>query len=214
MRPVSRVLLAVAGCVVAMLPMSAAQSAGGGEWVEAGIPAPFAAASIANRGHLAGHPGNWHSMAIDVDGDDDWVTGGLIDWHCPGGADSEFGENCTRLFEWEMLDEGPEPIRVTWSKGLRHMRVFGPVEMYRNDTGEKVPTMLRLRLHAVGVLTKSVFIETNPDGSQTKYVEADRLDATATAASLGWVSLGPDSVISVGNGPSPGISVNRLLTRG
>jgi hypothetical protein len=40
-----------------------------------------------HKGWYSGVPGNWHTGWLNVEEDDDILTGGLVDWWCPAGAE-------------------------------------------------------------------------------------------------------------------------------
>lgn len=185
MRPHIRYAFVVMSVVAMALTIVAPAQAASGPWVEE-QPAPFSDVKALVHGQIAGHPGNWHSFEVDVDGDDDGVVGGLMDWNCPASA-TELTDACVQLDEWDFWDDGRQV--VTWSSNLRSMKVVGPITLENVQTGEQIPSTLNVRLHATGELTRTVTVQhfSYPSDSwDTKVVDASR-DAVTFSGRVGWV---------------------------
>ena len=207
MRPHIRYALVVMSAFTATLTMVAPAQAASGPWVEE-QPAPFSDAVARVPGNIAGHPGNWHSFGVNVDGDDDGVVGGVLDYQCPAAA-TELTAACVQLDEWDFSDDGRQA--VTWSPGLRYMRVVGPITLENLETGEQIESTLDVRLHATGELTRTVTIQSYSypgDSWDTKVIDASR-DSVTFSGRLGWVKVKN----SPSNTPYP-IRVVRTFDRG
>lgn len=53
---------------------------------EYGLQADFADVAWTHQGRYEGVRGNWHTGWINIEEDDDVITGSLADWWCPAGA--------------------------------------------------------------------------------------------------------------------------------
>jgi hypothetical protein len=189
MRAYVRAAIVVLSGVALALPTAAPANAASGPWVELDIPAPFADVQGFVHGQMAGHPGNWHELAVNVDGDDDGVTAGLIDWQCPHGLQAVDFTVCTRAAESDAVDDNG--MTVTWSPGLRVMRVDGTVNLQSFETGDIVAYPIRVRIHARGPLTRNVSVEHFDfpgDAYDYKHVELIR-DQVTFSGRLGWVKV-------------------------
>lgn len=187
---------ALVSVVALLLGLTSAGTAHAAEepWVEL-TSAAFTNVLTATPGPLAGHRGNWHSLSVDVDGDDDGVTGGLVDWRCAPGQ--PFDGTCTRLAEWEFTDDGT--VSVTWSARLGEMRIAGTVTLENVATGATSTATLLLYLHAKGALIRTVTEETLPDAQDTydiRVVDFTR-DDVVVRGRLGWLSTAGASVVQV-----------------
>jgi hypothetical protein len=183
MRPYVRCALVFLSVFTTAVTTVGSAQAASGPWVEE-VPAPLANVRALVHGTIAGHVGNWHVLSVDVDGNDDGVNGGLSDWQCPAAA-TEWTESCAEVDGWEFYDNGQ--IVVTWSPGLRYMKVVGPVTLEHYFTnGEQRPAKLNLRLRATGDLTRSVTVQAASPTEDIKVVDASRTTVTFSGR-LGWV---------------------------
>jgi hypothetical protein len=73
-------LLAAAGTAQAAPPLGWQPEEG------SGVEYDLADVSWAHQGHFDGRLGNWHTGYLNVEEDDDGVTGDLYDWRCPPGV--------------------------------------------------------------------------------------------------------------------------------
>jgi hypothetical protein len=186
MRPYVRCALVATSVFAAVLTTVAPAQAATGPWVEE-TPAPFANVQAHVHGTIAGHAGNWHVLGVDVDGDDDGVNGGLSDWQCPDAATELNADTCTELDGWVFYENGQ--IVVTWSPGLRYMKVVGPVTLeHEVINGELKPATLNLRIRATGDLTRTVTIQANTPTDDIKVVDASRTNVTVSGR-LGWTKV-------------------------
>jgi hypothetical protein len=186
MRPYVRSALVVMSVLTACLTTVAPAQAATGPWVES-APAPFATVIGQVHGTIAGHAGNWHTLGVDVDGDDDGVNGGLADWQCPDTATELNADICTELDGWVFYENGQ--IVVTWSPGLRYMKVVGPVTLeHEVANGELIPATLNIRIRATGDLTRTVTIQAITPTYDIKVVDASRTNVTFSGR-LGWVKV-------------------------
>lgn len=52
-----------------------------------GFQAEFGVVTWVHDGWYVGAKGNWHVGELDIDEDDDGITGSIIDWRCPDGVE-------------------------------------------------------------------------------------------------------------------------------
>jgi hypothetical protein len=186
MRPYLRCALVATSIFAAVLTTVAPAQAATGPWVEE-VPAPFATVGGWVHGPMAGHGGNWHLLSVDVDGDDDGVNGGLADWQCPAAATEVTFDSCTEVDGWVFYENGQ--IAVTWSPGLRYMKVVGKVTLeHEVVNGELIPATLNLRIRATGPLTRTVTVQPNTPTDDIKVVDASRTNVTFSGR-LGWTKV-------------------------
>jgi hypothetical protein len=188
MRPFIRYALVFISFIAASVTTVAPALAATGPWVEE-QPAPLADVVARVHATIAGHPGNWHSFEVDIDGNDDGVVGGVADWQCPD-ADTELTEACTLLGGfWDFFDDGR--LVVTWSPALRYMKVVGPITLENEETGATMASQVNVRLRATGELTrtKSITHYNFPgDSWDTKVVDSSR-DSVTFSGRVGWVQV-------------------------
>lgn len=131
---------------------------------------------------LQGHDGNWHSVSLDYDGDDDGLTGGILDWQCPDGATVLDPAVCEQVGDWELWD-APDVV-VTFTDSARYAHAVGPATLENASTGETVDVWINLRVRATGALSRTA--STSVEGG-TRY----RLVETSGADIVGRGHLGP-----------------------
>jgi hypothetical protein len=185
MRPHIRYALVVVSVIAASVTTIGPALAATGPWVEE-TPAPFATVIAFVPGALAGHEGNLHTFAVDVDGDDDGVNGGLSDWQCPEPV-TGWSDACTQVAGWDFWEDGR--VVVTWSAGVKYMQVIGPITLESEWTGELIQSQMNVRIHATGELTrtKSVTHYKFPSDSwDTKVVDASR-DSVTFSGRMAWL---------------------------
>jgi hypothetical protein len=184
MRPYVRCALVVMSMLTAGVTTIVPAQAATGPWVE-DLPAPFGDVGASVHAHIPGHAGNWHSFEVDIDGDDDGVVGGILDWRCAPSA-TEITDACVTLAEWDFF--GDSRVVVTWSPLLRYMRVVGPITLENSDTGEQIASTVNVRLHATGELTRTVSIQAQTPAYDIKIVDASR-DTVTFSGGLGWLKV-------------------------
>ena len=120
------------------------------------------------HGELAGHEGNWHTAYLNFEGDDDWVTGAIVDWTCADGVEPNgYGfsdpETCERGDTWGFEEHGgPGPYaKAWWSPKLRYMTVRGPVDVLHYGTGVESRGSINVRVRAYGAYTETVWDQTD-----------------------------------------------------
>jgi hypothetical protein len=189
-------LLAPVAALPIVLSSGAAQAATG-PW-ELQAEGTFVTVSTAVPGALTGHRGNWHTSSVDVDTDDDGVTGGLTDWRCPAGENpTQLVNTCTRLEDYSFSDT-PE-LSVTTSSKLGTARISGPVQLEVASTGEVISSRIDLRLRGTGEYIRTVTIQQESAGAETwdsKLVEKSRDGVTATGR-VGWLSTSPSRATTI-----------------
>lgn len=80
-------LTVVAASAIAGMGAAQADPPPGWEPGQYGVEYDLADIGWTHPGHYAGVPGNWHTGWINVEEDDDGVTGTLLDWRCPAGVE-------------------------------------------------------------------------------------------------------------------------------
>jgi hypothetical protein len=187
--------LAIAGTTTIGLALPAAAAVPDGDWVLSENPSALTQVTTFQPGHVDGHKGNWHQIAVYVDQEDDGVVGGISDYRCPTGVDPTSG-TCVVIGEWLFYEND---VTVTWSPLLREMRLVGTVTLEDTFGGGVSTADMDLRLRATGIYNKDVSVQRGyecADGGtyDSKRVERWRDDVTASGH-LAWLSTG-DATIS------------------
>ncbi len=145
------------GAAVAALALAGAAVSGPAHasdgWTRIERNAWFAALTW-QPGAVAGHEGNWHTVSVDYDGDDDGLTGGITDWQCPDGTTDPTADACTRLADWELTDI--EAVTVRFTTNAKHAHVRGPATLVRSDDGTVDLVRVNVWVRATGDRTRQV----------------------------------------------------------
>jgi hypothetical protein len=166
--------------VAPMTPAAAApvDTAVAGCWVtDASYPGMYVESSRA--GHIAGRLGNWHTVSVTIETDDDWVTGLVADWRCPKGVTRPIpgyqGERtrCTPVGGARI--NNPDVIPVTVSPRLRKATAAGNVTATDFVTGAPTTVDLDITWNGKGAYAADVTTGTyvNDDGILTEWRAID-----------------------------------------
>ncbi len=173
MRIVGTATAAVAALGVALGVMAPAQAAGG--WTMEERSAWFQV-TVHQHQALQGHEGNWHSVSLDYDGDDDGLTGGILDWQCPDDATTLDPDVCEVVGDFELW-EAPEVV-VTYTDKARFAHLVGPAMLEDQATGEMVDVWINLRVRATGELSRTATTSVE-GGTRYRVVETSGADIVA-----------------------------------
>ncbi|MFN8189431.1 MAG: hypothetical protein U0R78_03155 [Nocardioidaceae bacterium] len=143
---------AVAGLALAVTATAAPAQAGQG-WTKIERNAWFAALTW-QPGALPGHEGNWHTVSVDYDGDDDGLTGGISDWQCPDDTTEPSYLVCDRLADWELTDV--DGVTVRFTNNARWASLRGPATLVNAGDGTSDSVRVHVRLRSTGDLTRLV----------------------------------------------------------
>jgi hypothetical protein len=193
--------------VILVAPMSpaAAAPAASGDWVvDASYPGMYVESSRA--GHIAGRPGNWHTVSVTIETDDDWVTGLVADWRCPKGVARPIpgyqgaATKCTPVGgAWI---NNPDVIPVTVSPRLRKATAAGNVTGADFVTGAPTTVDLDITWNGrgayVAVVTRGTFVK--DDGTQAQWRATDaRRDGVVAKGIVGGYDLSARRAVTTAN---------------
>ncbi len=159
--------------------------------------AAFYTTTTVVEGVADGHAGNVHTAVLTLEGDDDWITGQLIDWTCPTGVEPPFGSTevteCVVEKSWSITDPNVE-VDVRWSPDLRKITIVGPVLLTTDASGFQRTAFIDIRGRATGAITRTI---TQVDDFYD--VLSERTGATSTGR-IAWMRLrAPGAVTEASN---------------
>lgn len=143
---------ALAGLALASTAVAGPAQASSG-WTKIERNAWFAALTW-QPGAVAGHEGNWHTVSVDYDGDDDGLTGGITDWQCPDGTTEPSYLVCDRLADWELTDV--ESVKLRFTNSARYAWLRGPATLVSSADGTTDSVRVNVRVRATGDRTRVV----------------------------------------------------------
>lgn len=215
MRRGSASALSVGAAVAAVLSGVVAPPASGadpGPWVQE-TTAAFWEVTASVPGRTPGRVGNWHTVLVNIEMDDDGLTGWVRDWRCPQGTEppaphtDSSGSACT-LRAAHFLDDSylydDTGVAVRWTPRLRYVRATGDVNV--SDAAGSLPDgFVRLVGRSRGPYTQTETVE-----GDYRTLEQSREGVRARGRVLG-VRLGTPGA-TVDAGPLSVYSTYRRVT--
>ncbi len=137
-----------------------------------GVEYDFGDLGWVHHGHYVHTAGNWHTGWLNVEEDDDGLTGGLLDWQCPhdavppGPYDDVTGTPCVLIGSRDIEENAVTDVAVFHQKTNR-LTVHGDFPIFDSSTGAESTTRIDLSIRARGAAT----VEDDESGTILDYSE-------------------------------------------